>query len=83
MESEDLDTFLFEFDVLYKSYDYVMDQQKLKLFPAKLKNPKLRWFMGLGGDSIVTGAQMKNVFLDKYQEYCKDKDRKEAIFRMT
>ena len=26
---------------------------------------------------------MKKVFLDKYQEYCKDKDRKEAIFKMT
>ena len=26
---------------------------------------------------------MKKVFLDKYQEYCKDKDQKEAIFKMT
>ena len=26
---------------------------------------------------------MKNVFLDKYQEYCKDKDQKETIFKMT
>ena len=39
--------------------------------------------MGLGGDSIVTWAQMKKVFLDKYQEYCKDKDQNEAIFKMT
>ena len=39
--------------------------------------------MGLRGDSIVTWAQMNKVFLDKYQEYCKDKDRKEAIFKIT
>ena len=39
--------------------------------------------MGLGRDSIVIWAQIKKLFLDKYQEYCKDKDQKEAIFKMT
>ena len=39
--------------------------------------------MGIKGDNRVTWAQMKKVFLDKYQEYCKDKDRKEAIFKIT
>ena len=39
--------------------------------------------MGLGGDNIVIWAQIKKLFLDKYQEYCKDKDQKEAIFKMT
>ena len=39
--------------------------------------------MGLGGDNIVTWEQIKKVFLDKYQEYFKDKDQKEAIFKMT
>ena len=39
--------------------------------------------MRLGGDSIVIWAQIKKLFLDKYQEYCKDKDQKEAIFKMT
>ena len=39
--------------------------------------------MGLGGDNIVTWAQMKKVFLDKYQEIFKVKDQKEAIFKMT
>ena len=29
--SEDLDTFLFEFDILCRSYNYVQDAQKLKL----------------------------------------------------
>jgi len=46
---EDLDTFLFEFDVLCRSYDYLSSSQKLKLFPATLKNVALQWFMGLGG----------------------------------
>lgn len=33
MNIEDPNTFLFEFDVLWRSYDYVSDAQKLKLFP--------------------------------------------------
>jgi hypothetical protein len=37
LSKEDLDTFLFEFDVLCRSYDYVSDAQKLKLFPTTLK----------------------------------------------
>jgi hypothetical protein len=32
--NEDPDTFLFEFDILCRSYNYVQDAQKLKLFPA-------------------------------------------------
>ena len=39
--------------------------------------------MGLWGDNTSTWAQMKKTFLNKYQEYYKDKDRKEAIFKMT
>jgi hypothetical protein len=34
MESEYSDMFLFEFYVLYRSYDYVLDAHKLKLFPG-------------------------------------------------
>ena len=83
MASEGPYTFLFEFNVLCRSYDYVIEQHKLKLFLATLKIKELRWFMGLGGDNIVTWAQMKKVFLDKYQEFFKFKDRKEAIFKMT
>jgi len=52
--SEDPYTFLFEFDVLCWSYDYYSDAHKLKLFPATLKEATLRWFMGLGGNSIRT-----------------------------
>lgn len=52
MTIEDTDTFLFEFDALSRSYDYVLDAQKLKLFLATLKGVALRWFMGLGSASI-------------------------------
>lgn len=45
---EDPDTFLFEFDVLCRSYDYVSDAQKMNLFHSILKGVALRWFMGLG-----------------------------------
>jgi hypothetical protein len=33
--------------------------------------------MGLGGNNIGTWEEMKKEFLDKYQNYCKDKDCKE------
>ena len=83
MSSEDPNTFLFEFFVIFISYDYVTDQQKMKIFPSTLKNQALRWLMGLEGDNITIWAHMKKLFLDKYQEYYKDKDRKESIFKMT
>ena len=53
---EDPDTFLFEFVVLCRTYDYAEDEQKLKLFPSTLKDIALRWFMGLPGNSITTWA---------------------------
>ena len=40
--AEDPDEFLFEFDILYHGYDYVTDAQKLKLFPATMKDNALR-----------------------------------------
>jgi len=52
MIMEDLDIFLFEFDVLFRGYDYIANAQKLKLFHATLKGVALRWFMGLGSASI-------------------------------
>ena len=51
--AEDPDEFLFEFDILCRSYDYVTNAQKLKLFPATLKDNTLRWFMSLGGGTVV------------------------------
>jgi len=38
---EDLDAFLFEFDVLCWGYDYTIDPKKLKLFPYTLKGAAL------------------------------------------
>ena len=82
MSTEDPDTFLFEFDILCRSYNYVDDAQKLKLFPTTLKNVALRWFMGLGEYTIRSWDEMKKTFLKKYQDYCKSKDSKDNIFKM-
>jgi hypothetical protein len=57
--SEDPDTFLFEFDVLCRGYDYTFKPHKLKLFPSTLKGAYLRWFMGLGGGTINLWDEMK------------------------
>ena len=46
--NKDSDTFLFKFDILCRSYNYLQDAHKLKKFPATLKESALRWFMGLG-----------------------------------
>ena len=45
--NEDPDTFLFDFDILCRSYNYLQDAHKLKLFPATLIDSALRWSMGL------------------------------------
>ena len=63
MTEEDPDTFLFEFDVQCRSYEYKVDAQKLNLFPSTLKGAALRWFMGLGPPSISTWNAMKETFL--------------------
>jgi hypothetical protein len=39
--------------------------------------------MGLNGDSIQTWDEMKKVFLKKYQDYCKGRELREEIFKMT
>lgn len=82
MTMEDPDTFLFEFDVLYISYDFITDAQNLKLFPATLKGAVLRWFMRLGPASISTWNDMKETFLSKYQDCCTTRDLREEISRM-
>ena len=65
--NEGLDTFLFEFDILCRSYNYLQDAHKLKLFPAALKDSSLRWFIGLGEFTIRTWDDMKTSFLKKYK----------------
>ena len=74
MTSEDPDSFLFKFDILCRSYNYVRDAQKLKLFPTTLKDSALRWFMGLGEHTIRTWEEMRTAFLKKYQEYSGTRD---------
>ena len=69
---EDPDMFIFDFGVLYNSYDQQSDAQKIKLFPATLKDATLRWFMSFR--DISTWDQMKESFLEKYQEYSKTKE---------
>jgi hypothetical protein len=42
MSTENPDSFLFEFDILCRSYNYIDNAQTLKLFPATLKDLALR-----------------------------------------
>jgi len=81
--NEDPETFLFEFEVLCISYDYLHDAQKLKLFPSTLKDSALKWFMSLGVHSITTWGQMKETFLGKYRYYCMPSNLKDEVFKMT
>jgi len=63
LPKEDIDTFLFEFNVLCRRYGYVLDAHKLKLYPTTLKDVALCWFMGLGRDNIYTWDQTTKTFL--------------------
>jgi hypothetical protein len=81
--SEYPDAFLFEFDVLCRGYDYTSEPENLNLFPSTLKVANLRWFMGLGGGTINSWDEMKQGFLTKYQDYCRTRDLKDKIFKMT
>lgn len=53
LTSEDPNTFLFEFYIVCRGYDYITDAQKLKIFPANLKGTALWWLMGLWGRFIT------------------------------
>lgn len=82
--TEDPKTFLFEFDILCRSYDYTTNAYKLKFFPSTLKEASLRWFMGLGAHVVVDWPTMRNFFLTKYKEYCRGQDLKgDDIFKMS
>jgi len=83
LASKDPDTFLFEFNVFCRGYDYTTDPQKLKLFPSTLKGAALQWFMGLGGGVINDWDQMKGALLKKYQDYCRSRELKDEIFQMV
>ena len=76
------ETFLFEFEVLCRSYDYLQDSKKLKLFPATLKDATLKCFMGLITQSIRTWDEMKSACLQKYLDYCTHINGKDEAFKM-
>jgi hypothetical protein len=82
MSTEDHDSFLFEFDILCRIYNCTDSAQKLKLFPATLKDSTLRWFMSLGENTILSWDDMKETFLHKYQDYCRLRDVRNDIFKM-
>jgi hypothetical protein len=63
MSTKDPDSFLFEFDILCRSYSYTDNAKKIKLFPATLKDLALRWFMSLGEHTIFSWDGMKETFL--------------------
>ncbi len=79
LDNEDPDILLFQLEVLCRGYDYFTNDQRLKEFPLTLKGVVLRWFMRLGGNCIKTWEDMKNVFLEMYQDYC---EANEDIFSM-
>ena len=81
---EDPKTFLFEFDIIFRSYGYTIDAHKLKLFPSTLKEASLRWFMSLCANAMIDWQNMSNLFLNKYKEYCRGHDLKgDEIFKMS
>lgn len=82
LKSEDLGTFLFEIEVLCRTYDYLEASQKLKLFPSTPKGVALKWFMGLVIQSIRTWNDMKKTFLDRYLDYCMPTNNKYEVFKM-
>lgn len=82
MRNEDPKTFLFELEVLCRTYDYLLDPQKLKLFPATLKDREIKWLMGLGTHTIRTWEEIKNVFFEKYKDYCVPHNLKDEVFKM-
>ena len=63
---EDPNTFLFELNIVYREYNYIVDVQMLKIFPYTLKGVNMQLFMGLGGKCITSWDDMKKIFLEKY-----------------
>jgi hypothetical protein len=80
---EDPDTFLFDFAVICKTYDYNTNEHKLKQFPSTMKDSTLRWFMILEGNNITTLNQMKNDFSEKYKDYYRERDTIDDISIMN
>ena len=69
MRIKDLETFLFEFEIICRSYGYLSHTKKLRLFPVTLKDKSLKWFMSLGTNSIRSWNDMQEIFLGKYKNH--------------
>ena len=82
LKNEDPETFLIEFEVLCRTYDYLQDAQKIKLFPSTLKGAALKWFMSLINSSIRTQEDMKQEFIERYLDYCMLVNHKVEVFKM-
>lgn len=76
LTSANPDTFIFEFIVVCRTYDYTSNEQKMKLFPSTFKDVALHWFMGILGDNITTWAQMQQAFKNKHMGYYRSKETK-------
>lgn len=50
---EEPNVFLFEFEILCRIYDYIIDPYKCKLFPFTMKAHAFRWFMGLVNKGVA------------------------------
>ena len=83
MSFEGHDSFMFEFDILCRTYGYTNDTHKIHIFLDTDKEATLKCFMGLGEHTIYSWDDMRKFFLKKYQAYCKPRDSKESIFRMS
>ena len=55
--SEDPDAFLFEFEVICRSFSYTTDAQKLRPFPSTLKDIAVRWFTSLEETPFLHGIK--------------------------
>lgn len=75
LDIKDPYAYLFEVEVLWRNYEYMVDVNKLKLFPSVLKDSTMHWFTSLPENLITNWGgtnreKMKVVFLEKYQDYC-------------
>jgi len=50
---------VFYFQVLCRCYDYLLDPQKLKLFPSTLKDGALKYFIGIRKILLEDGNKFK------------------------
>lgn len=75
------DTFMFEFCLVCRMYDYITDEKNLNLFPSTINDVSLRWFMSLEGDNITSRDKVKQALNNKYQYDYRARDTIDEMFR--